>query len=110
MNKSIYTTCLSLYITIKYILFVLQFGRYAALITGFGYGSMRYGQLARKEKVIQEEENAIRARRDARLSAERKAAENGRFHLILTVYFNISLLLTSSKENKCPWTYKCQWT
>merc|ERR1711964_47364 len=55
---------------------LIKFCRYSALIGGLLYGRMRYNSLVAKEKVIQEEENKIRAIRDARLKAEKIAAVN----------------------------------
>lgn len=52
----------------------IKFCRYTALFSGLIYGRSRYNSLVAKEKIIQEEENRIRAIRDARLKAENDAA------------------------------------
>ena len=59
--------------------YLFQFCRYAALAAGIGYGSVRLSSLTRKEVKIQEVDDAIRARRDARLVAEKEAQSKGEF-------------------------------
>ncbi|XP_076466381.1 uncharacterized protein LOC143297782 [Babylonia areolata] len=50
---------------------LIRAGRYGALIAGFLYGSYHLRSLTKKEEVIQEHENKLRAARDAKLKAEK---------------------------------------
>ncbi|XP_029645104.1 ATP synthase subunit e, mitochondrial [Octopus sinensis] len=53
---------------------LIKFCRYTALFSGILYGHFRYKSLSKKEVIIQEEENKIRAIRDARIKQETDAA------------------------------------
>ncbi|KAL8607098.1 hypothetical protein ACOMHN_008684 [Nucella lapillus] len=53
---------------------LIRFGRYAALITGFIYGSSHLRSLTKKEAIIQEHENKLKAVRDVKLKAEKDRA------------------------------------
>lgn len=55
---------------------LIRFGRYAALISGFLYGSWHYRSLAKKEERIQEHENKIKAIRNAKIKAEKERQYN----------------------------------
>ncbi|KAK7508718.1 hypothetical protein BaRGS_00000284 [Batillaria attramentaria] len=52
---------------------IIRFGRYAALISGFIFGSYKLRALKVQEHDIQAHENKIRAVRDAKIKAERDA-------------------------------------